>query len=101
MAQDILYESTKQRISLEIVESRVSTSKWVTNDLISIVVDCKEQGCLSSSHPATEDSLHSGKYKMSTVSFLCGCDPLLGKVLFLSDSFIGSKNDQNIFDSID
>lgn len=77
--------------------SRVKQGLWVVDRFITLVVDCKEQGCVRSTYPDIENSTHSGKYKQSTLILLIGCDPIKGRVIFLSKSYLGAKNDQSCF----
>lgn len=75
--------------------------KVVCERIVSLVLDGTEQGIVKSTDVVIEGESFSGKYMDSTVVILVGCDPSEGKALFVSDSFLGSKNDQNCFNAID
>ena len=66
-----------------------------------IVVDCKECGCVKSTNSIIESQTHSGKYKQATMILLIGCHPSQGKAIFLSPSYLGSKNGQSCFNEVD
>jgi len=62
--------------------------------------DCSEQYVVRSVSMQTENATFSGKYMAHTISILAAVDPKTGHVLVLSDSFPGSRNDQQIFHTI-
>ena len=65
-----------------------------------VVIDCSEQPVVRSRNLDIEIQTFSGKYMDHTVSILIGVDPQTGKVLLVSDSYGGAKNDQQIFNLI-
>jgi hypothetical protein len=65
------------------------------------VMDGKEQKCVTSLDKHSEARCYSGKYTDNTVCLLAVCNPVNGKVWYLSKSMEGSKNDINLFETND
>lgn len=99
--QSILFKWSDTQIYLGTFESRFETGKIVCERVISLVMDCKEQRIVRSTDCVIEGESFSGKYMEDTVIMLAGCDPSYGRVMFLSPSYLGKKNDQSCFNEHD
>jgi len=78
-------------------QTRMNNSVSVDSYNFSMIVDVKEQEIVKSLDPKFENLSYSGKKEANTISILVGISPF-GHLYFISNSFYGSKNDQQVLD---
>ena len=99
--QRLLQEWAARQIPWPSHSARKLNSKRILGRYIIGIVDNSEQACCRSTDPITEQSSFSGKYMDNTCTCLWMVDPVWGRVMLISESFMGSRNDQQVFDSVD
>ena len=100
-SQAIMHEWGLKQIPWPSYAQRHLKSKRILERYVVGIVDNSEQACCRSLDPITENSSYSGKYMDNTCTCMWMVDPVWGRVMLVSRSFLGSKNDQQVFDSID
>eukprot|EP00761_Pharyngomonas_kirbyi_P010455 gb/GECH01010475.1/.p1 GENE.gb/GECH01010475.1/~~gb/GECH01010475.1/.p1 ORF type:complete len:190 (+),score=16.42 gb/GECH01010475.1/:1-570(+) len=65
--------------------------KWIT-----VVIDGSEQSILKPNHRQREEICYSGKKAKHTFTKLGACTPK-GRILFLSETYEGSRNDSTLY----
>jgi hypothetical protein len=96
-----VYGWARPRISLKTAQERLWKAVQVCGRWITLVMDGKEQKCVSSIDFQVEEKCYSGKYKDHTVVFLAVCDPIEGKILYIGHTREGSKNDRSLYTEFD
>lgn len=92
--QTILFDWAVQLIAWPNAQQKANIKIDVCGRCIVGVTDCCEQPLSRSTSVTFENQTFSGKYMMHTISLLAVV--IHGKVLLLSDSHPGAKNDQQV-----
>ena len=94
---DWFYELLKHKISLETLEERLSHSEVLFDQVYTFIVDGSEQPINNSSKDTRLNAeFYSAKKKKATINILVVISTKDFKVLYISPSYPGSINDEEI-----